>query len=89
VYDAFELRKQPEGNVLLERDVKPLAPADAPNWPESAPLPRSPDPTTPPTAVTEERGEDGRWLAAAVILGSVVLGVAVAIRSAGRKPTGA
>ncbi|QJW99946.1 purple acid phosphatase family protein [Frigoriglobus tundricola] len=88
VYDAFELRKQPEGNVLLERDVKPLAPTEAANWPEPAPLPTTQQEPNTPTAAKEEGPEDGRWLAAAIVLGSVVLGVVAAIRGAGRRPFG-
>ena len=88
VYDAFELRKHTEGNVLFERDVKPLAPTEAPTWPESAPLP-APQPVSAAThAATEEGSEGGRWLIAAIVLGSVVLGIIAAIRSAGRTPTG-
>jgi hypothetical protein len=91
LYDAFELRKRPGGgNDLTDTAVPPPTPLTAPNWPEPAPLPRHPSPEPPANATTtaprEERGDYGRGVAAAVILGSVVLGVAAAIRGVGQKP---
>ena len=89
LYDAFELRKRPNGgNDLTDTVVPPPASPAAPDWPESAPLPRRPSPEPPATvtAPREEQGDYGHGVAAAVILGSVVLGVVGAIRGAGQKP---
>jgi hypothetical protein len=92
VFDAFELRKRPDGgNDLLERPIERLPAPELSEWPESPPLPRSadnsPEPlTSPPVVAKDEPGEDGRLLAAAIILGSVVLGVGAAIRGAKRQP---
>jgi hypothetical protein len=89
LFDAFELRKRPDGgNDLIELPVPPAPAPPVPSWPEATPLtpakPAAPEPA--PTTAPAEGDEYGRGLAAAVILGSVVLGLAAAIRSAGRRP---
>jgi len=92
VYDAFELHKRPDGgNDLRDLKVAPQSPMVTPKWPESPPLPRSPTPQTELTSATatpptqENRGDYGRGLVAAIILGTVAVGVIAAIRGAGRK----
>jgi hypothetical protein len=88
LFDAFELRKRPDGgNDLIELPVPPPPAPDKLSWPESTPLAaRRPPPEQPAATAPEESGEYGRGLVAAVVLGTILLGVGAAIRTGGRKP---
>jgi hypothetical protein len=89
LFDAFELRKRPDGgNDLVEIPVPPPPAPEYLSWPESTPLVarKSPPPESPAPTTQPEESEYGRGLAAAVILGVIILGVAAAIRAGGRKP---
>jgi 3',5'-cyclic AMP phosphodiesterase CpdA len=89
-FDAFELRKRPDGGSdLIELPIDRAPTPEVSNWPAGTPLtPRAPEQAEPHVAAPsqEERGDYGRRLAAVVVLGSIVLGIAAAIRTAGRRP---
>jgi 3',5'-cyclic AMP phosphodiesterase CpdA len=93
LFDEFELRKRPDGGTDLSAPpLPPSAALEVPSWPAVAPLVVRPavnsEPEAAPATAPEGSREYGRGLAAAIILGSVVLGVAAAIRAGGRKPRG-
>jgi hypothetical protein len=88
LYDGFELRKRPDGgNDLEERAVAPFSPPAPPAWPATAAAPTAlheppaDQPESPAAAPAEPHPLDtGSVVAAAVIVGAVVLGLFATFR---------